>query len=163
MSVIETALYILAPPAGEFRRSALEVEAAMSKTQSSGMSSDSARRWGSWRVGCLLVVGLAVIFIGCMEIIGPLVNPLRGSNGAIERSLLEQLPLGTSRADVEAWAYANNFTFGGISFRGENKVLFRELGSYWSYDSLRTVTAEWVFGPNDRLISVEVRKYMVGI
>ena len=127
----------------------------------SDMADGAAVRWNQWRVGCVLLVGLPLLIIDYEWLIGPLVNPLRRSTEAIEQSLLEELPLGTPRAEVQAWADAKDMGFGGLRFKpvGEHDpMIHRQLGSYCSVGFRVEVFAEWDFGPDDRLISLEINK-----
>jgi hypothetical protein len=116
------------------------------------------RSWSPGGVGCLLLLGLPAILIGYELLIGPLVNPLRRSNEAIEQSFLERHPLGSPRADVQAWADAKGFRMDFKEFGKQEHWLLRHLDTYWTFGSWVEVYAEWEFGPDDRLISVKVKK-----
>jgi hypothetical protein len=106
-------------------------------------------------------MGLLALLLTNEWLVRPLLNPLRQLPAAIERSLLEQTPPGTPRAEVVAWADARGLGHGGRPYQlGTEGPVQRVLGRYSSFGFTIVVFAEWTFGPDGRLRTVEVRKWV---
>jgi hypothetical protein len=118
------------------------------------------RRWAR-RLGCLLPIGLLVVLLVNEWLVRPMLNPLRQSPAAIERELLERIPPGTPRAEVETWADVQGLGHGGRPYPlGTEWPVQRALGRYSSFGFTVVVFAEWTFGPDGRLVAVEVHKWV---
>lgn len=121
------------------------------------------RCWSRRRLGCLLLAALPVLLVGNEWLVRPLLNPLRRSPEAIQRDLLDRLPLGTPRAEVETWLNDQGWSWGGVHFAplgGSAPVVSHSLGEYSSFGFIVMVFAEWTFGPDGRLESVGVYKWI---
>jgi hypothetical protein len=125
-------------------------------------SAPRPRRWITRRrLGCLLLVGLPVAYVTDQCLVRPLLNPLRRSPESITADLLERMPPGSPRAEVEAWVDAQRWRHGGRPYPlAEVPPLQRVVGEYESFTFIVVVSAEWRFGPDGRLETVEVHKWI---
>ena len=113
------------------------------------------------RFGCLLLAGLPAAVVANEWLVRPLLNPLRRSPESIAANLLERSQPGSPRADVEAWAATAGWPRGGRVYSlGEEPPLQRVVGEYQSFGFTVLVFAEWVFGPDGRLQTVAVHKWV---
>jgi hypothetical protein len=120
------------------------------------------RRWITRRqLGCLLLVGVPAALVADQWLIRPLLNPLCRSPESIAADLLERMPPGATRAEVQAWADAQGWAWGGFPFPPGGEAPFqRTVGEYESFGFTVMVFAQWRFGPDGRLETVAVRKWI---
>ena len=128
----------------------------------------------------IIVILLIIITIAGIIIIPPLVNPLRGTNKSIRKSVLSIIPIGTSMEDVikiaeEKWGirYIDDYGLYVIDDKparhlpinpqeavgiiiGKKRIEVR-LGEYYS-PFKTTVLVFFAFNENDKLIDVFILK-----
>jgi len=112
------------------------------------------KRWLVPVIGLgLLVVGVAA-YLAVVEF----PNPLRKSNEDVRALLLEQTPLGMTRADVEfllkAKGWQHSFTVDERGFNTARAII----GEYQGFPWWVFVEGVWVFDGEGKLIEVKVDK-----
>jgi hypothetical protein len=128
-------------------------------TRSANPTPQSRRRTTRRRLVVLLILAVPAALLVDQLVVRSLLNPLRRPPESIADSLLVQTPPGSTRAEVVEWVDAQDWRHGGRPFAlNEEPPVQRILGHYYEFGFDVAVFAEWVFGDDGRLQTVEVSK-----
>lgn len=106
---------------------------------------------------------ILILICGALVVIGVVAasNPLRRSEEKIAIWLQAQTPLGSSPAEVIAYAQERKWyhpDHQGSDGRTQGEYVRGELGEYWSVPFMTYVTVFWEFDSSSRLVRVRIWK-----
>ena len=113
------------------------------------------------RLAIRLLLAVCTAGFAAEWVVLPALNPMRRSPESVAASLLGHTPPGSTRQEVQAWVDLQGWRHGGKPYPlNATPPIQRVVGEYHSFPFTEMVFAEWVFGEDDRLKSVEVTKWI---